>query len=82
LRQTLSSGHVCFSPGPKKREISGRSVVTGKPDFSCAGALPLFVTPTTEPTEADLRKMDLIDRELRKFAEKFERQVSKTRGSA
>ncbi|SCB52262.1 hypothetical protein GA0061099_103013 [Bradyrhizobium yuanmingense] len=35
-----------------------------------------------EPTEADLRKMDLIDKELRTFAEQFALQASKPKGSA
>lgn len=34
-----------------------------------------------EPTEADLRKMDLIDNELRIFAREIELKMAKTEGS-
>jgi hypothetical protein len=46
------------------------------------GSLMTVVDPGEEPTEADLRKMDLIDRELRRFVEQFELQMAKTKGSA
>lgn len=49
-----------------------------------AGALHLFqsimtiMDPGAEPTDADLRKIDLIDKELRKFGEEFELKALKT----
>ncbi|UPK03079.1 hypothetical protein [Bradyrhizobium sp. 170] len=53
-----------------------------------AGALHLFqsimtiMDPGSEPTEADLNKMDLIDKELRKFGREFELKATKAKGSA
>ncbi|MGX9432410.1 MULTISPECIES: hypothetical protein [Bradyrhizobium] len=54
-----------------------------------AGAQHLFRSLMTvfdpggeEPTEADMRKIDLIDKELRRFAEQWELQFSKAKGSA
>jgi hypothetical protein len=53
-----------------------------------AGAQHLFssimniLEPDAEPTDADLRKMDLIDRELRKFAQEIALKAAKARGSA
>jgi hypothetical protein len=53
-----------------------------------AGAQHLFssivtiLDPGEEPTDADIHKMDLIDRELQKFAREFELKVAKTEGSA
>ncbi|MBR0879153.1 hypothetical protein ACVMGC_004816 [Bradyrhizobium barranii subsp. barranii] len=47
------------------------------------GSLMSILDPgDVEPTAADLRKMDLIDKELRTFAEQFELQVTKAKGSA
>jgi len=49
-----------------------------------AGAQHLFASIMTimdedrEPTEADLRRMDLIDAELRSFAHDLEREISGT----
>jgi hypothetical protein len=39
-------------------------------------------THDSEPTPGDLRKMDLIDKELREFASKLALQASKHQGSA
>jgi len=36
----------------------------------------------TEPTEADLKKMDLINAELRAFVREMEQRVTATKGSA
>ena len=53
-----------------------------------AGALHLFssmmtvMDPGGEPTDADLHKMDLIDKELQKFAREFELKAAKPKGSA
>lgn len=53
-----------------------------------AGAQHLFTSimtvldPGAEPTDADLQKMDLIDKELRKFAEELHVRVTPTKGSA
>jgi len=52
-----------------------------------AGAQHLFssivtiLDPGEEPTDAGIHKMDLIDRELQKFAREFELKVA-TEGSA
>lgn len=53
-----------------------------------AGAQHLFASimdildPGSEPTDRDLRRMDLIDKELRAFIADFERQFLPTEGSA
>ena len=53
-----------------------------------AGAQHLFASlcggldPDAEPTDADLRRMDLIDAELRTFIRDFEMRNLKTKGSA
>jgi len=53
-----------------------------------AGALHLFhslmtiMDPGEEPTEADVNKMDLIDKELQKFGREFELKATKAKGSA
>lgn len=53
-----------------------------------AGAQHLFssimniLDPGLEETEADLHKMDLIDKELKAFLAEFELKAAKTRGSA
>jgi hypothetical protein len=53
-----------------------------------AGSQHLFsslmniLDPGAEPTDADLRKMDLIELELLKFAEEFELRAVRTKGSA
>lgn len=53
-----------------------------------AGAQHLFssimtiLEPDAEPTAKDLERMDLIDRELRKFIQQFELRHSTTKGSA
>jgi hypothetical protein len=53
-----------------------------------AGSQHLFssiiniLDPGADPTDADLAKMDLIDKELRKFAQEFELKTSKPKGSA
>jgi hypothetical protein len=36
----------------------------------------------SEPTDADLKKMDLIDKELRAFAREMNLKATRTRGSA
>jgi hypothetical protein len=53
-----------------------------------AGAQHLFsslmtiMDPGVEETDADLKKMDLIDKELQKFAREFELKAAKAKGSA
>ena len=53
-----------------------------------AGAQHLFFSimtildPGSEPTEADLRRMDLIDKELRNFIADFAAKHIETKGSA
>jgi hypothetical protein len=54
-----------------------------------AGAQHLFgsltgggLDPDAEPTDADIRRMDLIDAELRAFIKDFEMRHLKTKGSA
>jgi hypothetical protein len=53
-----------------------------------AGAQPLFASimnvldPGEQETGADLRKMDLIDKELRAFAREMQLKVTKAKGSA
>lgn len=53
-----------------------------------AGAQHLFssimnvLDPGEQETEADLRKMDYIDKELRAFAREMEMRITKTKGSA
>lgn len=46
------------------------------------GSIMNILDPGEQETEADLRKMDLIDRELRAFAREMAMRVSKTKGSA
>ncbi|WP_046869338.1 hypothetical protein [Microvirga massiliensis] len=53
-----------------------------------SGAQHLFASimgildPGEEPTDADLRRMDLIDKELRDFAREWELRFHKAKGSA
>lgn len=53
-----------------------------------AGAQHLFssimysLDPEKEPTDADLRRMDLIDEELRQFAEQFHDRAMPPKGRA
>ena len=53
-----------------------------------AGAQHLFASimtildPGEEPTNADLRRMDLIDKELRAFGESFQLQHTQTKGTS
>jgi hypothetical protein len=53
-----------------------------------AGAQHLFASmmrmldPGEDPTDADLGRMDAIDRELQRFAEQFAQKHLKTKGSA
>jgi hypothetical protein len=53
-----------------------------------AGSQHLFssimniLDPGEDPSAADLRKMDLIDKELRAFAREIEMKITKTKGSA
>jgi hypothetical protein len=41
-----------------------------------------ILDPGEEPTDADLKKMGLINEELQKFAREFELKAVKTKGSA
>lgn len=43
------------------------------------GSLMGILEEDAEPTESDLRRMDLIDTELRAFAEELEREIGRTR---
>ena len=53
-----------------------------------AGSQHLFssimnvLDPGEQETEADLRKMDLIDKELRAFAREMQLKMAKAKGSA
>lgn len=53
-----------------------------------AGAQHLFASimmilePGTEATDADMRRIDLIDRELKAFGKELELRVARTKGSA
>ena len=53
-----------------------------------AGAQHLFASlltilePDTNPTDADMMRMDLIDQELRAFVEELKLRVSRSKGSA
>lgn len=52
-----------------------------------AGSQHLFssimniLDPGADPSTADLRKMDLIDKELREFAREMQLKITKTKGS-
>lgn len=45
------------------------------------GSIMNILDPGEEESEADLRKMDLIDKELRAFAREMELRVQRTKGS-
>jgi hypothetical protein len=46
------------------------------------GSIMAIMDPEAEPTEADLKKMDLIDRELRTFADEMRARMDKPKGAA
>ena len=45
-------------------------------------SIMIALDPEAEPTEADMRRMDLIDRELREFIQEFQLHHLPTKGAA
>lgn len=46
------------------------------------GSIMAMLDPENEPTDRDLRRMDLIDKELKEFITEFTRRYLTTQGSA
>lgn len=46
------------------------------------GSIMTMLDPGTEPTERDLNRMDLIDRELKEFIKDFSKKHLPTKGNA